>query len=339
MLRRSISSRLSMAKYFKVTLDWDGTLTTQDTMFMMSRIAAQRDKRLSRNSDDSKETWTKFGKAYLDDMAIHKKKYVPQKELRINPESECIWMQSCRNVETASVTRVEKSGFFKGVTRADVVEAVAEASDDGSLALRKDWHRMFVEAAAARAGVPLPPNAHVYELEILSVNWSELMIRETLLLNVDRLTTIDDIQRKNMRSLVEHMSIQANEIAGLDLATGSTGSLTRPERLGIRTNLDKLKCYVRNWDQIHVYIGDSGYDLDCLLVADVGILMRDEPMRSSQQELAEALERTHVFVKHVFEHTQITEGEAGLPPEARFWWAKDFFEISSFLARITVHRG
>lgn len=330
--------RVNMARYFKVTLDWDGTLTKKDTMFMLGKITTRRDKRLGHQPGHT-ESWTKFGEAYMEDYDRHKKLYIPAENERRNPESECVWLQSLRGVETRSVKRVEEAGYVKGTTKDDITTAAREAIENGDVALRKDWQRLFIEASAARAGIPLPPNAHIYELEILSVNWSETLIRETLRLSVETLPTIDDIQRRNLLDLVQHLLIQANDIVGLEAAAGSTGALTKPDRLAVHTNLDKLKCYARNLDQIHVYVGDSPNDLDCLLAADVGICIRDEPMSSSQAALAQALDRVNVFVKHVSDHRHVNEREGGVPAEAKLWWAKDFAEVSSFLTRISVQRG
>lgn len=336
MLKRAL--RPAMARYFKVTLDWDGTLTHKDTMFMMGNIVAQRNNRVSQSGDPA-QVWKRFGEAYLADYQQHKKFFIPGESERDNPESECVWLQSLRGVEDASASRVEQSGFFKGVIHRDITNAAAQAVESGEISLRKDWQRLFIEAAAARAGVPLPPKAHIYEVEILSVNWSETLIREVLLLHVVQLTTIDEIQRKNLEDLVRHMVIQANDLQGLNTAPGCSGSVTSPNKLAIRTNLDKLKSYARNWDQIHVYVGDSTTDLDCLLAADVGICIREEPMSSNQRELAQALDRVHVLVKHVSDHKHVVEREDGVPAEAKLWWARDFSEVSTFLTRISVLRG
>jgi len=69
------------------------------------------------------------------------------------------------------------------------------------------------------------------------------------------------------------------------------------------------------------YIGDSLTDIECLLEAEVGIIMVSEGKAS---RLKEVLERNGVAVKHVSEYmTQLAEGQL----EAK-WWARDFLEIS-----------
>lgn len=305
---------------------------------MMAEIVAQRDKRMSQSSDPESK-WKAFGKGYLEDYNKHRLSYIPVQSERRNCDSECVWLQSLRGVEDRSVQRVESSGYFRGVKHQDVTSAVREALVTNAVMLRKEWHKLFVEAAAARAGMPLPPNAHVYELSILSVNWSETLIREVLRSSVDNLQGIDDVQRRNVKDLVDHMAIQANEIVGLEDVDGSTGSLIRANRLALRTNLDKLQCYARSLDQIHVYIGDSMTDLDCLLAADVGICVRDQELSSSQQELAESLSRVNIRTKHVSDHRHVVDREDGPPAESQLYYAHNFGEISTFLSRVIVTRA
>lgn len=48
---------------------------------------------------------------------------------------------------------------------------------------------------------------------------------------------------------------------------------------------------------IRIYVGDSTTDLECLLVAHLGICMQDEPLRSGQRDLSETLARIGVPTK------------------------------------------
>lgn len=327
-----------MARYFKITIDWDGTLTTSDTMFMMAEIVRQRDARLGL-STTPEQAWKGYGEAYVKDYDAHRQTYIPVMSERRNADSECVWLQSLRGVEDRSAQRIEADGYFKNVKQSDIVAAVREALATGAVKLRKDWHKLFVESATARAGMPLPPNAHVYELGILSVNWSETMIRTFLELSVDELEHIDEVQRRNVKDLIEHMGIQANEIVGLQAQDGSSGSLTRPNKLAVRTSLDKLQSYARSLDQIHVYVGDSVTDLDCLLAADVGICIHDQnDLSSTQQQLSDTLTRVNIVATHVSDHRHVVEKD-DMPAEAKLWYAHDFGQISAFLSRITVTRA
>ena len=68
-----------------------------------------------------------------------------------------------------------------------------------------------------------------------------------------------------------------------------------------------------------VYVGDSWTDIECLLAADLGICIRDEPMGSSQRQLAEALERLGVECPRLKERVV---GDDGM-----LFWARDYTEI------------
>jgi thiamine phosphate phosphatase / amino-HMP aminohydrolase len=45
-----------------------------------------------------------------------------------------------------------------------------------------------------------------------------------------------------------------------------------------------------------LYVGDSSTDFDCLIVAELGICVRDEPIAMHQMELKETLERVGIEV-------------------------------------------
>lgn len=319
-----------MAKSIKLTLDWDGTLTRNDTMFMMGKIAGQRDRRLGLSKDSTK-TWENFGAAYMEDFATHQKSYIPVKSERRNPESEALWLQSLRGVEDRSALRVHKSGFFKGVTHDDLNHAARDAIQSDDVVVRPGWEKLFIQAAAAKSGDFSHGDIHVHEISVLSVNWSEAFIRESLRLSADRHARLDEGQRQILEHFVANMSILANEIEGLNASEGSTGVLHRAHRLAVRTNLDKLQYFTRSQDLIHVYVGDSSTDLDCLLNADIGICIRDESMGSSQSGLAEALHRVKVSVRHVSDQTH-GQGLDDIAANAQLWWARDFDEIATFLS-------
>ncbi|KAK5011470.1 hypothetical protein LTR28_002328 [Elasticomyces elasticus] len=137
------------------------------------------------------------------------------------------------------------------------------------------------------------------------------------------------------------MNIMANEIEGLDEPEGSNGQLSKNGRGGIRTSADKLerlRFIQRPTDSAKspelcaesapsiVYVGDSATDLECILAADVGICIRDEPMGTGQKELAATFDRLGVAVLHINE-CQATNTSA----TPLVWWARDLQEIANQL--------
>ena len=75
-----------------------------------------------------------------------------------------------------------------------------------------------------------------------------------------------------------------------------------------------------------IYIGDSVTDLECLLEADVGIVIRDEGASmgfgSEQRGLKEVLGRAGVGTYWLGEFGEVQTGE-----ERVLWWARDFEEV------------
>jgi len=69
-----------------------------------------------------------------------------------------------------------------------------------------------------------------------------------------------------------------------------------------------------------IYVGDSLPDLECLLAADIGILIRTATMDSEQHELSKALRRLGISFSWLGHYTQQRKA-------ARLWWAQDLEEI------------
>lgn len=155
------------------------------------------------------------------------------------------------------------------------------------------------------------------------------------------------------RKMVGEMEIVANEIEGLDDVEGSQGMLSRcfdgGEGGGIWTAGDKGRVLRRLVAQDHgeeekggnererartVYVGDSVTDLECLMLVDVGICIRDEPLQSGQEALRETLERIGVECRWIgeMEHRHVGQSDRGLESGSGggmkgLWWARDFEEI------------
>ena len=130
--------------------------------------------------------------------------------------------------------------------------------------------------------------------------------------------------------------IQANEIVGLDREGGSDGTMEGQ----MRTSADKLRA-LRHLEAYNgpeapfprsdeasrvVYIGDSPTDLECLLEADIGIVMRDEKMGSGQRELAKTLERLGIDVVSL-RKLDASDGRRRDGGQKTIFWARDFEDV------------
>jgi hypothetical protein len=329
-MRRAIQSlRTSMApKPINLVFDWDGTITTKDTMFAYGKVADIRDARLGRTPTGT-TTFKGFGKAWMDDYTVHEKNYLPKAEDRRNPSQESAWLKSLSVVETSSAERVESSGFFAGVTLQDVSDAAKVLLESGEISLRAGWQDVFSRAFKDSAsqsdrdrGIP------GFGVSILSVNWSEMFIRRSLTTAASRSPSSGGYDFKGF--INNDLKIIANEISGLQQPGGSSGRLTDPDHAIVRTSFDKLQNFKTQGGSHNIYVGDSATDFDCLLAADLGICVRDARMGSSAKTLADTLSRVGYDVRHISEIESWQQVNSG----SNLLWASDFKEILNLLERL-----
>ena len=306
-------------KPINLVLDWDGTITAKDTMFAYGKIADIRDARLNRKQNGSK-LFEGFGKAWMDDYSKHEQAYRPMAHERKEVVQESAWLRSLSSVESNSAERVESSGFFAGVTHNDISVAARELLETGAFTLRPGWHDLFLRAQDGSSPRPISSNS------ILSVNWSESFIRASLKAAATS-SGLDD----RLLPALDTLPIAANEISGIHEPGGSSGRLTDANHAIIRTSFDKLSNFLSREGLYNIYVGDSATDFDCLLAADLGICIRDDPMGSSAKTLAEMMSR----VGHVVHHVDTMKTWQQLnASEANILWAKDLYETASLLDRL-----
>lgn len=312
----------TMAKPVRLVLDWDGTMTRKDTMSVIGSIPLRRDERLGIHAAPEEPEWTSIGKAYMDDYNHHVQNYTPSKEARTTKRQESDWLRSLKVVEQASAARVSELGVFRRVTSQDVATTARQALANGELQLRPGCLE-FLKRYSAQSGSEVHNVHSDSTVEVLSVNWSAQFVREALLASTDE---------PDMLQTIADLPLVANEIHALDDPKGSDGILSNGGE-AVQTSADKLARLFPAKDQPAapsmntVYVGDSATDFDCLIAADVGICIRDEPMGSGQQGLAETLDRLGIEQVHVGEVRRLDGGYQGL------WWARNLEEVLSFIDR------
>ncbi|EMC91159.1 hypothetical protein BAUCODRAFT_316869 [Baudoinia panamericana UAMH 10762] len=272
-------------------LDWDGTLTVKDTMSLLAKLPEARDRRLermpgphpSRLTVNKQQVWKDFTEAYMNDYKNHKASCFPGSDCTGNEYSS--WLNSLLPIEYASAQRVTNSGFFQAVRTEDLVAVVSSALETGELQLRKGWEAIF--ELYSRTHASTPPSSHV---SIVSVNWSETLIRSSLDIASSRGKFTSQLMRARVQALTNHITISTNEIHGLNSPDGSSGRLTS----NVRTSGEKLARMVEILRDagrrstrsaigdspsppLVVYVGDSATDYECLMRADVGIWVCDCP--------------------------------------------------------------
>lgn len=171
----------------QIILDFDGTITTKDTIepLVQSAIALQHPSlspsELSQTPQA--EAWSNCKSQYLADLSAHyeKENHEPSDGVAVTGpsrlEREQRSLEALRDVEWASVERVGESGIFKGISRDSFREMgrAAAAGDpqgenDKVVVVREDfpefrkWIGQFVGA----------------EWGVVSVNWSWRWVRGVL---------------------------------------------------------------------------------------------------------------------------------------------------------------
>lgn len=252
--------RLRALSRMHLIFDFDGTITTKDTIghLASAAIAAQK---LSRGAN-LQPAWDSLVQAYLADYDAYRAKYTPKEAERTTIDQENLFLGGLRDVEKASLRRVGEAALFKDLATAAMRRIGADAVENGNIELRPGFGRI-VKAA----------RAHGWPVSIVSVNWSTDFIRGA----VGELLREDD-------------AVIANGTRHED------GTIYGPAAL----NGDLLVCApdkARAMRQLKgpvVYFGDSTTDLECLIEAQHGVVMAD-----GESSLLKTLQRLGLEVPHV----------------------------------------
>lgn len=289
-------------------LDWDGTITQRDTLDALVSIAAS-----TKPGSPVLSNWKLLSEAYMSDYTTALEKLAPGGKLPKTIEQEKQLLQALKSVEQASLDRVSSSGIFAGLTKRLLEEGARNVVDSKKIEIRPGFARFL----HSRQG-----GAHD-RLNLLSVNWSRHFIESCL---------------KVAGALIQKDSIYANELDGIEDDSVSRGHIS-PDvdaKMFIISSSDKLE-YMHRLRKQHdeskgsstdshvptVYVGDSWTDIECLLDADLGICVRDEPLGSSQKQLAERLQSLGVRCPHLSAWNEADERQVV--------WARNFTEIEAWV--------
>ncbi|KAF1914899.1 HAD-like domain-containing protein [Ampelomyces quisqualis] len=279
-------------------LDWDGTITNKDTLDALVNIAAA-----TKPTFPTHDRWESVVEAYMADYTATLEKLAPGGVFPTTIADEKRLLNDMKAVEQRSLDRVFCSQIFEGLTQETLDEGARKALESGEVALRPGCVD-FLHSVLSQA------NSETDSLHILSVNWSRYFISSCL-----RTAGID----------IDSRLVFANEFTGIAEGTSSIGEISLTAASKLIASEDKLHIlkYLRERSSAPVvYVGDSWTDIECLLAADLGICIRDEPMGSSQRKLAEAFTRLGVSCPRLGDVT-----DASHPQIA---WAQDFAAIHAW---------
>lgn len=298
-------------------LDFDGTLTHKDTTTVIGNI-----------SETSRTCWDKVLNGWLADYEVFKQQKFDWKTYDNTEYGQ--WLNSRKWLEIASAQRAQDCGMFEGVTHQDINSAVAEAMETGDLSLRDGWEDLIRLA--------LDSKDMGSKLSIISVSWSESFIRKVL---------HSAASDGRLAKVVNDMEIHANEIQGLGSPAGSSGRLTRPFDVDLRTSGDKLRYFVVQTadhgaggghpeeQPITIYVGDSSTDFECLCRADIGIWTAEMPREQLPNRFLEVFKPLQASTPQVLADvgglSSFVASKKSVNESSMFYWAPDLLTIIAFL--------
>jgi len=314
-----MSTLPSAPRQIRLILDFDGTITTSDTLAPLSRIGYNH--AASQSPSHTLTAWSEIVSAYLSDYSQHATSYTPTAEERTTLAQEAAWLNSLEPIERASARRAVEAGIWDDVTREEVEAAAKREVGEGTVRLRRGLGELM--EWAVKGSEQQGRMGRGVEVSVLSVNWSRQWIWSIL-----RNGTGSSVDGGHTIEMLKKVAIFANELPSIAALPGGDIPGTSVE---LRTSGDKLRCMQGQTSASNsafvVYVGDSATDLECLAEADLGICMRDEKMGSSQKELAEILERLAIDVQW------IGEEKSQIADEKRIVWARDFGDVKEWLAK------
>ncbi|CZR50698.1 uncharacterized protein PAC_00572 [Phialocephala subalpina] len=277
-------------------LDFDGTITTKDTISTLAKcgISFQKDKR-----KDFSRAWDRIIAQYSEDYSKHVETYRPVKEERNTLQEEVEWFRSLWENEVKSFVRVSESGLFKGIQEQDWKEFGHDAVKNGEVVLRKGFQD-FVTGISERGGT----------WGIVSVNFSYHFIRAVVGAEKAKVVVLANECTKEGYILGQ----EADEGGFRRVVATSDAKLASMKRLLHTWSRAPKEGFSRL-----IYFGDSGTDIECLVAEGVtGIVMSDD----GKSDLMRTLKRIGISVLHVEE---ISLGG----DQKQLYWARNFDEIVS----------
>jgi 2-hydroxy-3-keto-5-methylthiopentenyl-1-phosphate phosphatase len=275
-------------------LDFDGTITTKDTISILFDFALATQASKGRNLTAARdEIIANYGK----DFSKHVKDYSPAKEERNTLAQEVEYYQNLKGVEIRSFERVSRSGLFRGISNNEWQEFGRDVVKKGKVVIRNGFSNFVknVETSGAIWGVA-------------SVNFSSYFIRGVLAgagVETSRVEVLANHSDENGILLGPKTKEGASVMAASDAKLVSMKALLNWWRSGPGGHASKV-----------VYIGDSGTDIECLTEeGTTGIITAD----NRNSSLMEMMNRVGVDVQHIDVYQ---DGK-----ESKVYWARDFREI------------
>ena len=305
-------------------LDFDSTVSLTSTLPSFLSTPATIYSKSNPVSPDAPATASELTDLYSSDLASHVTDSPDRPSSTTTLRQQIAHQNSLRPVELAS--------FFRGLTafqsvkasNADIQHAACQAVSTGEVRMRNGWLRLLELCIDA-------DRQQKTEVCILSVAWSPVWIRGLLNAAASQSqdgTSFSGRKARETKGVIEGLQIECNDVLkrhdSEDDDAGKAGIYVSADKLRKMSQLRVSASYAdHECPRWTVYIGDSLTDLECLLAADVGIIMRDEEtMGSEQRALMESLTRFAIATYRIRSFGQIQTAQGKI-----LWWARDFDEV------------
>lgn len=288
----------STTRPMHVFLDFDGTITKQDTIRALgnfaSRVNSKESTWISHCNWYQKEaeTLTKtYPNSFTSTAALENLGPLEMKDRILGLLNEGV------DLERMSVQVINNYRIFGNLTRRMLYEAAqssVESKDSvDRIEIRDGFGDLLKYLAAKNSGAT-----------ILSINWSDDWIEGCI--SPYKLDVISNMICYG--KIVGPGPVLANDPSGLLL----TGDHKLTAMMAARKRMPS-----NGTDVEYVYIGDSMTDLPCMLECDKAIIMVNQDPGLTYNYLVDALMAMGNQVKHICD----------VGPTFRYAWAKDFTEI------------
>ncbi|KAI0187309.1 HAD-like domain-containing protein [Xylaria flabelliformis] len=311
-----------------IFLDFDGTITTEDTVAHLANFALHFQSKhqphdpsstpastpindgplveaATQEGDkgDLSSRWDEVVHAYVSDYKSHASSYTPCESDRRCVEDEIAFQRSQKHVETKSLGRINECALFRGISRDAFREAGRELVSDGTVRLRPGFAG-FVRAALAKG----------WRVNVVSVNWSAAFIQGACGFAEDEVRVFANEVREGDGAV-----LGPGVLAGDGLLVVDERNDEPPRSRNLTNSRDKrdaVREVMRKHDaddKPFFYFGDSTTDMECLLEATRGVVIADD----ESSTLINTLRRIGKRVPHV--------RDAGANDE--LVWASNFEEV------------
>ncbi|KAJ3160433.1 hypothetical protein HDU86_000767 [Geranomyces michiganensis] len=246
-----------------LVVDFDGTLTTHDTLSALAALANTKYHSSALSSSDASPTWSELVNKYTDELALAEAAAATITDLSA-------YLASFRDVERRSVTRVSDSRVLRGITKPAIHtagKAVEFRTGAGRVLTR--WQERRQRDQQGEAATISDNGAVAAAVVVNSVNWSKDLVSAQL----------------DPRVVVLCNELQFD---GQDVSTG----VVEGNMLVAADKLDAVLAACPKLDGC-VAVGDSQTDLLVLLAAEIGIIM------APGEDMIKTCDRFHIELDEI----------------------------------------